>query len=75
MAVEFNSPYFVKNEVIRKGAIKLRGVYAFSDLVVMGYNKDNEKLFIMAFLNPHIEFKDKIFEYIYERLQADIQNC
>ena len=74
-AVEFEKHFFVKNQILRNVLVKLRGSLINIDFVVKGYHSENDNIYILIALIKNDDIKDKIFDYIFERLQTEIQNC
>jgi hypothetical protein len=74
MSVEFTSYRLVKNQIIRDVMLKLRGVPCPLEVFVKGYHNDNKNIYLLMFVIQKPNVKEKIFDYIYERLQADVQN-
>jgi len=75
IAAKFDAHYFVQNQILRRASIKLRGVFCSSDLIVKGFHRDKNNVYVLIFVNTKDEVKNKIFDYIYERLQTEVQNC
>jgi hypothetical protein len=74
ISVELASCNLVKNQILRNIMLKLRGVPCPLDVLVKGYHNDDKNIFLLMLLIQKPNIKEKIFDYIYERLQVDIQN-
>lgn len=74
MTVEFGKGFFVKNEMIRNMMVKLRGIITTADVLVKGFLEGNEGVYLMIFVFKNDEKKEKVYDYIYERLQTEVQN-
>jgi hypothetical protein len=74
MSVEFGVHCLVKNQILRKVIMKLRGVPFPIQALVKGFHSDNQNIYLLIFINLTENIKSKIFDYIYERLQAEVQD-
>jgi hypothetical protein len=74
LSIELTGEKLVKNQILRDSIVKLRGVPCHVDLLVKGFHSDNNDIYILFFVIEKENIKSKIFDYIYERLQSEIQN-
>ena len=74
LSIELHPEKLVKNQILRNSVVKLRGVPCHVDLLVKGFHCEHNDIYILFFIIEKENIKNKIFDYIYERLQAEIQN-
>jgi len=74
MNIELENAKFVKNQVIKSIVLKLRGIPCQVDAVVVGFHAEDKNKWLLIFVIDKHTVSDKIYDYIYERLQTEIQD-
>ncbi len=72
LLAEFNESCFTPNQILRRCVIKLKGVLLTCDMIVKGFLQENPKTFILIFVHKNEETKNKVFDYIFERVQKSL---
>ncbi len=72
LVATFNSHYFSANQILRRCIVKLKGVMMNCDLIVKGFTESDPNTYILIFVHKADETRNKVYDYIYERIQKNI---